>query len=192
MYGLTRSSRWILSDTKTSLASFLLMRTDPENLSKWHTLSQRVKEEKVNGFQLYDFASTNPEYNKVFNDAMSSTTEILMGVFLPAYKDGLHGIRTLVDVGGDIGTTLSQIVKAHPQISGINFDLPHVIATAPVHEKVTHIGRNMLEAVPCGDAILMKVINIYIMCLISFPMKENICTFIVIHVFMCMQRILHN
>jgi hypothetical protein len=161
LYGLTHSSRWIIWDTKQSLAPFVLTRTNPLTLPTWHSLSQCVKHggspfEKVNGCQHWDFAATNSEFNKLFNDPMSSTTEILMVVFLPAYKEGLSSIRTLVDVGGGIGKTLSEIVKSHPHIRGINFDLPHVISTAPNIERVTHIGGDMFEAVPSGDAILMK------------------------------------
>ena len=132
-------------------------------ISSWHSLSQCVKDgglafKKVHGCEVWDYASSNPEFNKVFNDAMSSTVEILMGVFLPAYKDGFGSIGSLVDVGGGIGRTLSEIVKSHPHIKAVNFDMPHVIATAPIYEGVTHVGGNIFEAIPSGDAILLKVI----------------------------------
>ncbi|KAF3443882.1 hypothetical protein FNV43_RR13572 [Rhamnella rubrinervis] len=161
LYGLTDISRWIVWDAKPSLAPFVLTRTNPLTLPTWHALSQCIRDggiafEKVNGCQLWDFASTNPEFNKLFNDGSSSTIEILMSRFLPAYKDGFSTIGTLVDVGGGTGRTLFEIVKSHPHIRGINFDLPHVIATAPNHERVTHIGGDMFQAIPTGDAILMK------------------------------------
>ncbi|KAF3443879.1 hypothetical protein FNV43_RR13569 [Rhamnella rubrinervis] len=163
LYGLTRASRWILRDKKPNLAPFVLMKGNSQSLSVWSCLSQCVKDggpafEKAKGSQLYDIASADPEFNNLFNDAMSSTAEILMGVFLPAYKDGLRSIGTLVDVGGGIGSILSEIVKSHPHIRGINFDLPHVVATAPANDRVTHIGGDMFDAVPSGDAILMKSI----------------------------------
>ena len=163
LYGLTRSSKLILCDTKPSLAPFVLMSCNPQILVAWFSLSQCVKDgEKGNGAQLYDLASANPEFNKLFNDAMSSTAEILTGVFLPAYNEGLSSIGTLVNVGGGIGSTLFEIVKSHPHIRGINFDLPHVIATAPINDRVTHVGGDMFEAVPSGDAILMKVIYCFL------------------------------
>ncbi|KAF3436850.1 hypothetical protein FNV43_RR19603 [Rhamnella rubrinervis] len=104
--------------------------------------------DKGNDFPLYDSASANPEFSRVFNDAMSNNAEILLRVFLPAYQDGLRGIGTLVDVGGGVGAILSGIVKSQPHIRGINFDLPHVTATAPIYDGVTHIGGDMFEAVP--------------------------------------------
>ena len=48
------------------------------------------------------------------------------------YEDGFKGIKTLVDIGGGMGSSLAAIVKEHPHIRGINLDLPHVIATAPL------------------------------------------------------------
>ncbi len=68
----------------------------------------------------------------------------------------------MVDVGGGIGGMISEIVKSYPQIKGINFDLPHVIAKAPVHDGVSHIAGDMFNAIPNADAILLKVIfNFY-------------------------------
>ncbi|KAF3443877.1 hypothetical protein FNV43_RR13567 [Rhamnella rubrinervis] len=163
LYGLTSSSKWILWDSKPSLAPYLVLQNEQSTIASLLCLSQCVKDgglgfDKVHGCKIWEFTSANPEFNKLFNDAMSSSADILMGVFLPAYKDGFSGIRSLVDVGGGIGTTLSEIVKSHPHIRGINFDLPHVIATAPFNERVTHIGGDMLEAVPTGDAILLKAV----------------------------------
>jgi hypothetical protein len=163
LYGLTHSSRWILWDTKPSLAPFVLMKSDPYNVYAWFSISQCIKDgglasESVKRSKFYDIKSANPEFNTLFNDAMSSTSVIQMGSFLPAYKDGLSSIGTLVDVGGGLGTTLFEIVKSHPHIRAINFDLPHVIAAAPINDRVTLIGGDMFEAVPSGDAILMKSI----------------------------------
>ncbi|KAB1206013.1 (R,S)-reticuline 7-O-methyltransferase [Morella rubra] len=54
-----------------------------------------------------------------------------MGVVMAKYKDGFDGVGSLVDVGGGTGGMIAEIVKSHPHIRGINFDLPHVVATAP-------------------------------------------------------------
>ena len=42
----------------------------------------------------------------------------------------LDGVRTIVDVGGADGTVLAAILAAHPDLRGVLFDLPHVIAGA--------------------------------------------------------------
>lgn len=50
---------------------------------------------------------------------------------------------------------MAEIVKAHPRIRGINFDLPDVVASAPKYPGVTHLGGDMFHAIPYGDAIFM-------------------------------------
>ncbi|KAI4331917.1 hypothetical protein L6164_016863 [Bauhinia variegata] len=51
-------------------------------------------------------------------------------------------------VGRGIGEAVSEIVKSYPHIKCINFDLPHVVATASKYEGVTHVGGDMLQHVP--------------------------------------------
>ncbi|KAF3788248.1 hypothetical protein EJ110_NYTH21408 [Nymphaea thermarum] len=41
-------------------------------------------------------------------------------------------------------------------MKGINVDLPHVVATAPNYQGVTHVGGNMFVEIPKGDADFMK------------------------------------
>ena len=45
--------------------------------------------------------------------------------------EGFQNLKQLVVVGGGIGVALSLITSKHPNIKGINFDLPHVIQHAP-------------------------------------------------------------
>nr|KYP39676.1 Isoliquiritigenin 2'-O-methyltransferase [Cajanus cajan] len=56
----------------------------------------------------------------------------------------------------DICTThMKRILEVY---TGINFDLPHVIENAPPIPGVEHIGGNMFEGVPQGDAMMLKAI----------------------------------
>ncbi|XP_048321692.2 desmethylxanthohumol 6'-O-methyltransferase-like [Ziziphus jujuba] len=163
LYGLTHQSRSILWDSKPSLVPFILFQNYPMMIHSWHYLSQCVKDgglafKRANGCEIWEFMSKNQESNNLFNSAMATTVPILVDVFLPAYEDELSKIGSLVDIGGGTGGLMHEIVKSHPQIKGINFDLPHVIATAPVHEGVTHIGGNMFESVPSADAVLLKTV----------------------------------
>ena len=58
-----------------------------------------------------------------------------------------------MDVGGGIGSAAAEIVKSFPHIKGINFDLPHVVATAPMYDGVKHVGGDMFQAIPNADAV---------------------------------------
>ncbi|XP_059452003.1 desmethylxanthohumol 6'-O-methyltransferase-like [Corylus avellana] len=161
LYGLNQASRLLLHDAELSLAPMVLLRNHPWLLAPLHWLSQCVKEggtafNKAHGCEIWDFTSKNPEFNNIFNDGMACTTKIVMRVILAEYKDGFGCVGSLVDVAGGTGGTIAEIVKAHKHMRGINFDLPHVVATAPMHEGVSHFGGDMFESIPNADAILIK------------------------------------
>lgn len=162
LYGLTPASKWILRDSnQLNLAPMLMMENHPLLLAPWHCLSKCVKEggiafKKAHGKEIWDFGSENPEFNKLFNDGMECTSRVLMRAIVSKYKDGFESIGSLVDLGGGIGGSISEIVKSYPHIKGINYDLPHVIATAPDYPGVSHVGGDMFEAVPKADAVFMK------------------------------------
>ncbi|XP_062096891.1 desmethylxanthohumol 6'-O-methyltransferase [Humulus lupulus] len=162
LYGLSDSSRWLLRDFKSSLAPMVLMQTHPLSMAVWHFLEDYVRNssntfEKAHGCNIWEFSSANPEFNKIFNNAMASIVPIYMGAMLSSYKDGLGCIKgTVVDVGGGTGGSISELMKYYPNIKGINFDLPHVIATAPALDGVTHISGDIFESIPSADAVLMK------------------------------------
>ena len=69
-------------------------------------------------------------FNKVFNRGMSEHSRMSMNKLLDTYQ-GFKELHELVDVGGGVGSTLNLIVSRYPHITGINFDMPHVVVEAP-------------------------------------------------------------
>ncbi|KAL6972201.1 Caffeic acid 3-O-methyltransferase 1 [Sarracenia purpurea var. burkii] len=88
---------------------------------------------KAYGVTIFEYHSTDPRFNKVFNQGMSNHSTITMKKILETYQ-GFEGLTTLVDVGGSTGATLNIIRSKYPSIRSINFDLPHVIADAPSYQ----------------------------------------------------------
>ncbi|KAI9086790.1 hypothetical protein K1719_031384 [Acacia pycnantha] len=161
LYGLNHSSRWLLSDSDLNLAPALLMQNHPTFMAPWHYLSHCVREggpafKKAHGREIWELASESPDFNKLFNDGMACMAGMVMRAVLSAYKEGFESIGSLVDVGGNTGGTSSEIVKSYAHIKCINFDLPHVIATAPEFDGVTQVGGDMFHSVPPADAVFMK------------------------------------
>ncbi|XP_050235326.1 (R,S)-reticuline 7-O-methyltransferase-like [Mercurialis annua] len=162
LYGLTNSSKWLLRDSKTSLAPMALLQTTPIMRSPWQYLTDIVKEEgtsafaKSNGLDLYDLIAVNPEFNGLFSSAMDSSSMVTLEAVKSCYKDGFVGINSIVDVAGGTGAMIGEIVKEHPHIKGINFDLPHVVAVAPEYAGVTHVGGDMFTSIPPADALILK------------------------------------
>ncbi|CAI9088317.1 OLC1v1022620C1 [Oldenlandia corymbosa var. corymbosa] len=132
LYGPTPASSWLVTgSTELSLGPFVLMNLHPRSISPRHRLSGCVREggtipfENEHGFNVWDFAATNPEFNKVFND----------------------GIVVHWENNNACNPLCAQ--------KGINFDLPHVIATAPEHVGVSHVG-GVFKEVPTAKAVFMK------------------------------------
>jgi hypothetical protein len=115
------------------------------------------------GKSFFDWLSERPEQVDRFSRAMANLTE---GARSPAVAAlPLDGISTLVDVGGADGTVLSLILAAHPDISGVLFDLPHVVAGAPraleqrgVADRVRTVGGSFFESVPAADGYLLSMV----------------------------------
>jgi hypothetical protein len=70
-----------------------------------------------------------------------------------------------VDVGGGNGTLLTEILRRHPTVRGILFDLPHVVEaakpkiTAALGPRIQLVGGDFFKAVPeGGDIYLLKYI----------------------------------
>lgn len=159
-YGLTPASKWLVKGRELSMAPMLLMQNDKTTLAPWHHFNECVLEggvafQKANGAEIWSYASDHPDFNNLFNNAMACNARIVMKAILSKYQ-GFHSLNSLVDVGGGTGTAVAEIVRAYPFITGINYDLPHVVATASSLSGVQHVGGDMFETVPTGDAIFMK------------------------------------
>ncbi|XP_027361033.1 isoliquiritigenin 2'-O-methyltransferase-like [Abrus precatorius] len=113
--------------------------------------------ESVLGMSAYQYMESNEEINKIFYEAMTYAGPLDVKRVLEIYK-GFEGVSTLVDVGGSTGQALKQILSVYPSIKGINFDLPQMIQGATPLPGIEHVGGDMFESVPQGDAILLKLV----------------------------------
>ncbi|KAG5601238.1 hypothetical protein H5410_032608 [Solanum commersonii] len=162
VYGLSPVGKMFVSDNEdgASLGPVLALLQHKVLINTWFGLSDTVLEggfsfERMHGVNLFEYQKTDPKLSNVFNKAMISHTTLVMKNILDTYK-GFEDIKALVDVGGGLGINLNMITSKYPTIKGINFDLPHVVQHAPSYEGVEHVGGDMFESVPEGDAIFMK------------------------------------
>eukprot|EP00253_Pinus_taeda_P022355 PITA_22355 len=161
-YGSTAISKLLVQDgNQQSRAPFLLLAADKVYLEAYQYLGDSVLEgcypfNKAYGMSPWEYNGKNPQTNQTLNKAMATNSSAVMASVAKMYDDGFQSMKTLVDVGGGMGSALSIIVKEHPHIHGINLDLPHVIATAPPITGVEHMEGNMFEHIPSADAVMMK------------------------------------
>ncbi|KAH9561153.1 hypothetical protein CY35_05G004800 [Sphagnum magellanicum] len=144
-----------------SLAPLLVMLQDRDFLKPWHHLSATVLDDstesfrKAHGESVFEYMSHNPRLERIFNASMAHHSRLYMQAVLRAYH-GFQDVKCLVDVGGGKGSSLAIITAKYPHIRGINYDLIHVAAASPAYPGVEHVGGDMFESVPSGDAIFMK------------------------------------
>lgn len=161
LYGLSPAGKFFVADESgASLASASVLHAQPTSIDSWYHLKDAVLKGGVpfiraKGMSRYEYMNTNTNLRMAFNATMDNFTSLLMNKILDTYH-GFEGLTSLVDVGGGNGKTLRMILLKFPSIKGINFDLPHVTSNAPYYPGIEHVGGNMFESIPQGDAIIAK------------------------------------
>ncbi|XP_038709623.1 caffeic acid 3-O-methyltransferase-like isoform X1 [Tripterygium wilfordii] len=161
LYSLTSMAKYFVPNQDgVSLGAPLALALDEVFFKSWSKLKDAILEggipfNKVHGMHAFEYPKMDPRFNLVFNKGMFNHTNIVIKEILKSYK-GFEHLRQLVDVGGGFGVSLQAITCTYPHIKGVNFDLPHVIQDAPFYPGVEHVGGDMFESVPNGDAIFMK------------------------------------
>ncbi len=117
---------------------------------------------RVHGKPIFDYFAANPDMSRVFEEAMTSFSQLTIPAVLAAYD--FSGISTLADVAGSHGSVLSGILQTYPQMRGILFDMPSLAPRAQAYlneqgltSRAVFIGGDFFESVPEGaDAYLLK------------------------------------
>ncbi|BAZ84003.1 methyltransferase [Dolichospermum compactum] len=132
-FATTPMANLLRSDVPDSLRDVGIMLGDIEHQLSWGNIVHAVKTgesgfEKSFGMNLFDYYCQNPEAADIFDRSMTGFSKIEAAGVITDYN--FTGINSLVDVGGGMGSLLTSILQAYPQMTGILFDLPHVIERA--------------------------------------------------------------
>ena len=108
------------------------------------------------------FSEDDPEAGALFNRSITSQVGPDDELIAEAYD--FSAIRTLVDVGGGLGGFLMTVLKRHPALRGILFDLPAVIeqareliAEAGLADRLELVAGDFFQEVPKGgDAYFIR------------------------------------
>jgi hypothetical protein len=133
----------------------------------WNALAHSVRTgqpafEHIFGTEFDDYLAQHQEAADLFQAFMTVATAEEATAVAPVYD--FTGFRSVVDVGGGRGALLAAILKANPQLRGVLFDAPHVVATAGsflqeqgIADRCGVVGGDFFEAVPYGgDVYLLK------------------------------------
>jgi ubiquinone/menaquinone biosynthesis C-methylase UbiE len=166
-FALTPLAETLRSDTHGSLRGTAIYMGDDWHLRVWGDIMYSVQTgepaaDHVFGKPVFTYLAENPENAATFNDAMTSLSSAVVEAIMSAYD--FSSIERIVDVAGGHGMLISSILKANPQMKGILFDVPSVIAgahkrleAAGVEQRCETVTGDFFESVPGGgDAYIMK------------------------------------
>ncbi len=97
------------------------------------------------GEPFFDWVSQHPEQITQFTKAMANLTTGIKAGAVAAYD--FNGAGTIVDIGAADGAVLAQILAGTPTVTGVAFDLPHVIADAGAAIKGHGLGDRLTSGV---------------------------------------------
>lgn len=166
-FHLTPAGRLLRSDAEGSLRNMAIMAGDPWITRAYQNLPETLRTGRDGvsiafGKHAFELFPEIPDQLENFQRAMTDFTAIASEALLQAYD--CSGIRRLADVGGGHGTLLGHVLRRHPSMEGVLFDLPEVLAGAEASGELTGCqGRihleagSFLERVPAGcDAYILK------------------------------------
>ncbi|MBX7221201.1 MAG: methyltransferase [Blastocatellia bacterium] len=166
VFALTPLSHCLRSDVPNSVRGVALFQSADFAIRPWEQIRHSVKTgesafEHVYGCHFFEYVTQHPAANEIFNNAMTNNSAQGHSAIANSYD--FSQVRTLVDVGGGHGRLLATILKAHPHMKGVLFDLPHVVegaaallAAEGVLERCEIMGGSFFEPVPAGyDAYIL-------------------------------------
>ncbi|XP_058747967.1 probable O-methyltransferase 3 [Vicia villosa] len=161
-YVLTDASRLLLKDNPMNVTPFLQAMLHPIMTNPFHQLSTWLKNDDptpfktTHGITAWEYAASEPRYNKLMNDAMASDAQLVNTVVIEKCGEMFNGLESLVDVGGGTGTMARAFAKSFPQLECTVFDLPHVVDGLQGSDNLKYVGGDMFDKIPPTDAILLK------------------------------------
>ncbi len=166
-FELTPMASALQSDVPMSLRPYVLLLGDKSWWDPWGNLLHSVKTgeaafDHIFGMGYSEYLEKLPDLAKIFNECMTSVSQAHNPAIAGSYN--FSPFRKIVDVGGGHGSLLTAILKANPTVTGILFDLPHVVSSINKLD-VELSGRceissgDFFEEVPAGgDAYILKQI----------------------------------
>jgi ubiquinone/menaquinone biosynthesis C-methylase UbiE len=138
-----------------------------EYLGAWGRLEHSVQTgepafARVFGQGPWQHRAERPALDAAFQRLAGGEQRRALSGLLRAYDPA--PFRRVVDVGGGHGHLLAGLLQRHPEMSGVLFDLPHVmaragevLAQAGVAERCQVVAGSLLDGPPpCGDLLLLK------------------------------------
>jgi hypothetical protein len=171
-FALAPSGRCLRRDAPDSVRSTVLLFGSENFWATWGDLLHCVRTGETAFSHLFgvagtfDYLPSHPEDAALFNAGMADVAALTAKAIVAAYD--FSSARILVDVGGGRGALISGILKAHPDLRGVLFDLPRVVDAARaeleragIAHRCETVGGDLLSSIPRGGDVylLSRVIH---------------------------------
>jgi hypothetical protein len=166
-YELNSLADTLRSGAPVSMTSAARFYGSQEQRERWTLLVDAVRTGNsivpaLRGKSSFEYFADEPELAELFNQTMTSVSEMTDATVVAGYDFSTH--PTIVDVGGGHGPLLAAILAAAPASRGVLYDLPLVVADAPdllreqgVADRVLIAEGSFFYSVPGGgDAYVLK------------------------------------
>ncbi|MGA7541374.1 MAG: methyltransferase [Steroidobacteraceae bacterium] len=158
-FGHTAASRLLRTDHPQSLRAFVGMMGMPVHWQAYGKLEHSVRTGEsamscIAPGGTFEYFAHHPEEARLFDDAMTAKSHEQIDTVLRVYD--FSGFKRIADIGGGRGHLLRAVLAANPEVTGVLFDLPHVIealASSPSSDRLTlRSGSFFTDALPACDA----------------------------------------
>lgn len=168
-FALTPPADLLRSDVPNSLRDAIHWITDPMHLHIAADLLHSVRTgqptvEHVTGKPAFEYFASDPVEFERFHRAMTSLSALAIHAVMEVYD--FSPFSTIVDVAGGHGYVICEILRKHPGVKGILFDLTQVVTGAEhricqlaLDGRCRTVAGDFFASVPAGgDLYLMKSI----------------------------------
>jgi len=162
-YELNSIADTLRSDAPASMTSAARFYGSAEQRERWTLLVDSVRTgtsvvPALRGKSSFDYFAENPELAELFNQTMTSVSELTDATVVAGYDFSAY--PTIVDVGGGHGPLLATILTAAPASRGVLYDLHRVVANAPNLLRENNVAdRNVrAEAGPRATLLLVEFV----------------------------------
>lgn len=163
-FALTAAGQHLRAGDPSGLYGLFRMCTHGAFLQAWTCLPQALRSgrtafEAHTGHPLFAYLEEQEEAAALFHRAMD--TSVAADTLLE--NADLSGTERVADLGGGQGSLLAALLRHHPRMEGVLFDLPHVVSEAGpllrergVADRCAVVGGSFFDGVPPGaDVYLM-------------------------------------
>jgi SAM-dependent methyltransferase len=167
-FALTPLAATLQTDAPGSMRALALF-SGEDAYRSWADLLYSVRTgapafDHVFGAPHFDYLAQHPASSAIFNQVMSGNVARSAAATVAAYGFPTSGV--VVDAGGGHGALIAAILRAHPALRGVLFDMPHVVAgalpaleAAGVADRCERVGGDFFTPpLPAGDLYTLRQI----------------------------------